>query len=644
MTDASAGISDEERRKRSVYYQACTSPVKDDIPTLVKCLRTDQGPHNRQEAGFLLWHHALDGDSVSELVGGGVISACVSLLEVPTVPCTDKACCAGTLLALVAADEQQGGAGDVAEAVVRCRAQTGAACLDVLHGLLLARDNDLARSYSAKLLAALAKAAGPAVMKSLVVEGALPYLPTYLAVWAGEQRDAPLIAATCRLVEQLVCQSPELAAVVVAAGGVPSLLDVLRKHKAEGALEAALGLLAKLLALEEARSELVAQGGVPLLADVMGPPPRAVLRWQKEQEEQQQQQQQQQGQQQQSPASQKAEAAGKQGKEQGSEQQQKAQDAQRARVKQSARGQQGDTCQQPAAGAPAAGRGGGVNRGTSVSGGAAGAPVVVVDGGSPESRRTAANSPSLPLREPSLSIFSKVQGSSCGANSSPGSPKAEASCASLSTERSLSRVAPNGASSLAAAASASPSPPQPGPDMATNRSGVRWIMLPGLELAGAAAACLGTLTQTPECMEEMDRRCTLQRILPHLAAATTPKPGEGTKKSKKGGLALSTAATAALRPLLALLKFMALTNANRYRIGRYGALPAVVSLYGGTSDFLLRTHCQAILSSVALIAENGQSLQEAKMPEEFLVPNPMRLAPDERQVLRIEFPGEGALD
>lgn len=47
MTDASAGISDEERRKRSVYYQACTSPVKDDIPTLVKCLRTDQGPHNR---------------------------------------------------------------------------------------------------------------------------------------------------------------------------------------------------------------------------------------------------------------------------------------------------------------------------------------------------------------------------------------------------------------------------------------------------------------------------------------------------------------------------------------------------------------------------------------------------------------------
>ncbi len=54
-------------------------------------------------------------------------------------------------------------------------------------------------------------------------------------------------------------QSPELAAVVVAAGGVPSL-DVLRKHKAEVALEAALGLLVRLLALEEARSELVAQG------------------------------------------------------------------------------------------------------------------------------------------------------------------------------------------------------------------------------------------------------------------------------------------------------------------------------------------------------------------------------------------------
>ncbi len=90
-------------------------------------------------------------------------------------------------------------------------------------------------------------------------------------------------------------------------------------------------------------------------------------------------------------------------------------------------------------------------------------------------------------------------------------------------------------------------------------------------------------------------RYTLQWVcvLDHLVNCCSVRACcTGTKKSKKGGLALSAAATAALRPLMALLKFLALTNANRYRVARYGALPAVVSLYGGTADFLLRTHCQ----------------------------------------------------
>lgn len=35
---AGAVVPDEEYKKKSVYYEACTSPFKDDLPILVKCL------------------------------------------------------------------------------------------------------------------------------------------------------------------------------------------------------------------------------------------------------------------------------------------------------------------------------------------------------------------------------------------------------------------------------------------------------------------------------------------------------------------------------------------------------------------------------------------------------------------------------
>ncbi len=35
---ADVGVSEDERKKRSVFYETCTSTFKDDFPTLVKCL------------------------------------------------------------------------------------------------------------------------------------------------------------------------------------------------------------------------------------------------------------------------------------------------------------------------------------------------------------------------------------------------------------------------------------------------------------------------------------------------------------------------------------------------------------------------------------------------------------------------------
>ena len=41
---------------------------------------------------------------------------------------------------------------------------------------------------------------------------------------------------------------------------------------------------------------------------------------------------------------------------------------------------------------------------------------------------------------------------------------------------------------------------------------------------------------------------------------------------------------------------------------------------------------------MALLAENGQILLDSKLPEEFLVPVPMRLSAQELEVLHLEFP------
>ncbi len=47
---------------------------------------------------------------------------------------------------------------------------------------------------------------------------------------------------------------------------------------------------------------------------------------------------------------------------------------------------------------------------------------------------------------------------------------------------------------------------------------------------------------------------------------------------------------------------------------------------------------QVVISNLALLAENGQLLLDGKLPEEFLVPVPMRLSAEEIQELSPEFP------
>lgn len=54
------------------------------------------GCHKQNEAAFLLWFHALDGeDMVEELVGCGVINVCLVVLDNEDATPLDKSCAAG---------------------------------------------------------------------------------------------------------------------------------------------------------------------------------------------------------------------------------------------------------------------------------------------------------------------------------------------------------------------------------------------------------------------------------------------------------------------------------------------------------------------------------------------------------------------
>ncbi|KAG2450611.1 hypothetical protein HYH02_004451 [Chlamydomonas schloesseri] len=672
---ADVGVSEDERKKRGVFYETCTSTFKDDFPTLVKCLKANDpisNPHTRQEAGFLLWHHALEGEDVGGLVSGGVIPACLTCLDAWDVSITDKGCCAGILLALVADNEE------LAETALKARATSSSnTCLEILHSVVMLRDATNARAYAAKALHALARHATAPFLRSLTASAdAAPassgsggagggggggplsvVLPMYLSVWGGaDQKDAVVIAALAGVVIQLTNEKPDLAVPVVEAGGVEALLGVLQRQKSEAVGTAVAALLARLVPnVEGAPQRLVEAGGIALLADVIGPPPRSIVTWEQHT---------------------LADLAAAEA----------AASALAASPSSTSLGRgpgEAGGTGMPTAGTPKGGAGGkSSNSGQAEPASPSGAAAPTTSGlktrfsrdvtkdvaglnlgaaGAAAAADTAQGTPAqvtgygtpvppvrvqLPLVIPGLAHSSGTGGGGSRAASPGLSPQPSsyslfaAEASSMSVATTATGLAGGGRGGAAAGPPALPHPT----DFSTNRSAIRWILLPGLDLASYAAACLAAVLHNPEWLAQVDRRLVTHRILAQVKAVAAPKPApEGKKKSKKG-LTLSPEQSAALTRLLGVVKLLATTNTNRYRIAHLEALPALLVLYDEGPDYLLRNHCQNILVNVAVLAENGRKLLDAKMPEEFLVTNPMRLTADERVGLRCEFPLDGALE
>ncbi|GIL76267.1 hypothetical protein Vretifemale_5720 [Volvox reticuliferus] len=641
------------------------------------------------------------------LMSAGLLPACVTNLDSPELLPADKACSAGILLALLCDDE------DMSEQLVRARGPSGRTALEILHAILH-DDASLARQYCSRLLLALAQQVAPSVLRAM--DNQLPYLSTYLELWGlKEHRDPIAVAAIVEAVDLLLGQRPELASSMVEAEGVEALTDVIRNHKSEAAVGAALNCLLRLLPMEMAMEQLINGGGIELLVDVLGPPPRAALENRPESIEEED-----------SgpctplpipslsaaatavaaaasPRSSQIDDGGEVGEiadecaaeggadadgsadidlastdaaaaratspldpdpDPESDGTRRANSNERFSTPKSLMGGSSSPASSPRGIKPAAAAGEGSGwtstRTSHRSLGSHGSssvqlrvqlPLVIPGIHTPSATAAAAallGSPSLQALPSSRSFRSPTMqgGDPSGAGlTADGSGDAAAGAAAVYAAGEGNATA-NGSSRPVVETETRPPLPTAA-DLAANRSGLRWILLPGLEVASRAAACLTLAMQRPECQVAAELRLASHRVVAQMKAVMGHKAGaEGAghgKKGKKKGLGLTAEQTAALTRLMGMTKFLLLHNITRYRIAKLGAVPFLVRLYNEANDYLLRNHCQAILAHVALLAENGVALQEAKMPEEFLVANPMHLTSYERAVLRIEFPDDPAL-
>uniref|UniRef100_A0A7R9V3G5 Armadillo repeat-containing protein 8 n=1 Tax=Chlamydomonas euryale TaxID=1486919 RepID=A0A7R9V3G5_9CHLO len=159
-----------------------------------------------------------------------------------------------------------------------------------------------------------------------------------------------------------------------------------------------------------------------------------------------------------------------------------------------------------------------------------------------------------------------------------------------------------------------------------------------LAIGSAAAGCLYEMATNEVYMHDMSRRLVASRLVVLLKAAMSSGDTVKKAKGKKKGLSLTPEQSEAAKRIVGCLKFLTMVNANRYRVAQIGAASLLIPLYEECMDTLLRRNAQTVLANIAMLAENGQVLLDSKLPEEFLVPVPMRLSKDEVNQLTIEFP------
>mmetsp|Transcript_37614 Transcript_37614/g.94986 ORF Transcript_37614/g.94986 Transcript_37614/m.94986 type:complete len:633 (-) Transcript_37614:222-2120(-) len=580
------------KAQHTIFYQANTSDIKDDIVQLLGVVKTGTGPLTRSEALFLLSYHAFSGeDRATELINNGAVNTCFGIIDAAEAAAPDKTICAGILLALCTS-----GGEEACEAVVKGRSGGNTAPV-VLHALL--RDaRDKMRVYAARVLRLVAEqpASRSALLKAMEQK-----LGGNCALYCGVLSTNALseyvtVAQVAGAVTALIVGRDDLRDEAIQGNMVEAILTGLRLHKADSPVRGLLALLEALLGDKGAWGRLVARGGIPLLVDLLGPPPGPVTEWE------------------------------------GARYRHVidpawAEEQDRKRLEWLRLEEERVRAAAAANGASAGNQSSRVHRSPS---------------------RLAKPSRSLKQAESSKTDVGRDEGGEAAAqvlNVSPprGAQRPTSTAGAKEAPKEGAEEEGAGAAPLLPVLGALdqmlPAPARQRSDLlSVNSAGLKWGALAGVQTRVYAAGCLYLLAQDAEHMAAAGKRLAASRLVPLLQQVL--ELGEGGKKKggKKKGLTLTPEQTQLLVRVTGALKFLSLVNVNRYRIAKLGATPSLIAIYENVSHTLLRRNAQVVLSNIAMLAENGQLLLDAKLPEEFLVALPLRLNAEETEELLLEFP------
>ncbi|GAX73803.1 hypothetical protein CEUSTIGMA_g1254.t1 [Chlamydomonas eustigma] len=461
--------------------------------------------------------------------------------------------------------------------VIKGRSSSGSNAPTILHSHL--EDGiDIMRSYATRILRLVAEDPAGRTAFLKITEQRLMYIKQY-SNFLMSCRDGTSAAHICALVKALIHQRDDLKGEAIQGGLVESLIQVVRYHKAEHTTCMAMGCLMELAWDRESWPRIVKCDGLRMLVDVLGPPPSAVMkhemaRWKHLIDP----------------------VFALQLQKEAEEERRKA-EREREEVKKHALLE-----------ASGAASGPGSSSHTSPVG--------------PEG-----TPPSTPPKTDSLHTVKSARFSrstQVGNHAAIVTPMDRPSLEHSSQDASINNGGPD---------------PDPSTLLSINSVGLKWHSTVTMPTYAAAAGCLYEMCSDSRHMHEVSMRLGASRLVPLLAfCMDADGDGKKKKKGKKKGLTLTSEQTEALISITGCLKFLTMVATNRYRVAQLGAAKYLKPIYEECGHTLLRRNAQAVLSNIAMLAENGQVLLEGKLPEEFLVAVPMRLSQDEQVQLSLEFP------
>ncbi|KAK9804321.1 hypothetical protein WJX72_006505 [[Myrmecia] bisecta] len=584
---------------QGIRYDASTSEIKDDLTALASCLKSGTGQLSRQEAGFLLWFHALQGpETRQEVAAAGAVSACLTVLDHSETTAAERNCAVGVLHNLAQEDENR-------DAIARGKSQKGNCCLKVLTDFVR-ECTTTARPNATGAIRQLAESAvaRSQLLKSVQQEVDWPVYVNIIQEFGSGTKSRAEMATCCRF---LFTGRDDLKAEAGEAGLAAALLKMMQEVKNEAAMQAATGCLWRLLSEESNWRRAAEAGAIRVLVDLIGPPPPRIVELA------------------QMPTPRtlaQAKAS------QAAARQRLTRMAKEALAKEAVATPPITPCTP----ASRAGTGEGHARLGSTS---------ERMGSAAASSRSASPDPDpLSRSQRRNGVFSgrdRVTGTRLGTDKmtvltdqsesmmleaaeeddeNPDEGDAELQLQSEEAEeRTVSEELPLGQCT----------------------AGIGWGARLGIETRANAAGCLGWLAAKEVYCVAISQRAGVQRLVPFLQSVMASINDAGNKKAKKKALVLDPLQEQALVNITGALRLLTNLDTNKVRVLKLGALSKLVQLYQDAGRTKIRMNARQIISNMAMLAENGQELAGQGVPEEFLSSAPMHLDKDDIEELKLEF-------